>query len=151
MRSGTLPSLQLTLPGDAMSVRFALKSVMGFLRDLTLPEGRSGAIELVLAEVLNNITEHAYGETMCGVIELRIFRMQNRLHFVVLDDGLPMPEDAPNPNIQLEPARAPSTLPEGGFGWMLISELTNGLSYARTGNRNVLEFDITIDQTVQPH
>jgi serine/threonine-protein kinase RsbW len=42
------------------------------------------------------------------------------------------------------PELRPETLPEGGFGWLLIRKLTRDIHYARTGgsNRLTVWFDL---------
>ena len=36
-------------------------------------------------------------------------------------------------------------LPEGGFGWGMIRDLTDDLSYRRDGARNELRFTVDLD------
>lgn len=48
--------LKLDFPSDNFSVRQALGKVLS----LTLSDDEKSVVEIVLAEVLNNIVEHAY-------------------------------------------------------------------------------------------
>ncbi len=134
--------LELTLQADALSVRHALR-VMQLRLAGTLPEAVAGTLELVLAEVLNNIVEHAYrGEG--GSIELCISARPGALVCRVADQGVPMPggelPDPPRP----DPALAIEDLPEGGFGWMMIRELAQDLQYRRDAGRNELRFRLSL-------
>ena len=121
--------------GDAPSVR------EGLARALRQPplsemsaEARSEA-ELVLAEVLNNIAEHAYAAG-CGPITLCLTAQPGRLCCRVEDQGAPMPDH------RLPPGNPPPPLDlsEGGYGWHLIRQLTTGLRYERVGSVNQLSF-----------
>ncbi len=93
-------------------------------------------IELILAEALNNVVEHAYADAP-GQVELSVERLQSGLSCRISDTGRPMPDgDAPDPPL---PVIAPPTdIPEGGFGWHIIRCLTTDLTYCRDGPRNTL-------------
>ncbi|MBE0555051.1 MAG: ATP-binding protein [Rhodobacteraceae bacterium] len=130
----------LALPATAEGVRAALRQA------LTSPPLRRqspafrGAAELVLAEAMNNIVEHAYAGQP-GRIELRMQPHAGGLAFLVTDWGRPMPGGAlPPGNPPVLSAEA--DLPEGGFGWHLIRRLASGLDYRRIADRNVLRFDL---------
>ncbi len=100
-------------------------------------------LELVLAEVLNNVVEHAYCETSVGLIELKIWSTVDGLACEVEDYGRPMPDGvlpSGKPAV-LECLR--DDLPEGGFGWLLIRELANELGYRRERGCNRLRFCVT--------
>lgn len=93
-------------------------------------------LELILAEALNNVTEHAYEEGG-GPVELEVMQRVDGLECRISDHGKPMPsDDAPNPPLPvIEP---PDSLPEGGFGWHIIRSLTTDLTYRRSNGRNIL-------------
>ena len=128
---------------DQTAVRAALRAALArFVRQVSAEE--AGTLELVLAEVLNNIVEHAFAEGGPGRIELTITRDALGLTCRVADDGAPMPGG------MLPAGRLPSNavavddLPEGGFGWFLIRDLTRELSYVRDGGRNLLMFRLPL-------
>lgn len=134
--------LQIVFPGDPLAVRGALKKAMDFLRGLEFSQDECGPVELVLAEAINNVIEHAYEGGSHGIVELSIEQKAEMLEFTILDDGLPMPDgDAPKGRTHDLTCEV-EDLPEGGFGWFLIRELTQDLSYTRTGSRNRLEFNV---------
>ena len=137
--------LCLTFASDPMAVRVALISVLAHLSPLLpSPDDRDNA-QIVLAEVLNNIVEHAYGNRS-GSIELLIRPTGTGLCCAVIDDGAPMPGHAP-PNGVLLGGDKPDDLPEGGFGWHLIRRLSKGLCYQRQGGRNRLSFELQTAQS----
>ncbi|MBW6505952.1 MAG: ATP-binding protein [Rhodobacteraceae bacterium] len=125
------------------AVRGALRaSVARFARQISPEE--AGALELVLAEVLNNIVEHSYAGGSDGVISLSIVRDLSGLSCAVSDDGIPLPEGCLAPPCLPSAAVATAQLPEGGFGWYLIHDLTQDLGYRRDGGQNLLAFRLPI-------
>ncbi|MCI2400199.1 ATP-binding protein [Aliiroseovarius subalbicans] len=148
----TCPRLHLVFPSDELAVRKALKSSMAGLAHMDMSADEKGTVELVLAEVLNNVVEHAYGGAGQGVIELDVSRDDDILVFDVLDDGLPMPDGETPAGRPLDlDTCAEQDLPEGGFGWFLIRELTQDLTYRRDGNRNHLSFKMRLGDKYRPN
>lgn len=139
----------LGFPADPTEVRQALAGLLAAPQVCTLVEDKRGTVELVLAEVLNNIVEHAYsGGT--GPVEVDLWATASGLNFQVADAGTPMPKgtlpDGQLPDVSQNGDRplVLSDLPEGGFGWHLIRSLTRDLTYDRKGGRNLLTFEIPL-------
>lgn len=142
---------------DPMTVRDAL----WFLRERFDGSARADVIsklELALAEVLNNICEHgshADAERLGGrihspLIHLCVVRHVGGIACAVTDDGRPLPPECLDPRT-LPYSDPPDQddlsvlrLPEGGFGWYLIQDLTASLSYFREGRRNFLAFIVPV-------
>ncbi len=127
-----------------IGVREALNSVLRHPLMTQLSDDARGTTEVVLAEALNNIVEHAYYGAD-GWIELRLTWRPRQLHCDVLDTGVPMP------NNDLPEGLAQSVgdhkdLPEGGFGWFLIRHLTENLNYRRINACNHLSFQLKTEQ-----
>lgn len=139
------PVLHLFFQADPVSIRRALKTALGITRDIVPAEERAGAVEIVLAEVLNNVVEHAYADSGHGMVELEVDRAPGALAFRILDEGLEMPGGAVPSGASHDLDVSERDLPEGGFGWFLIHELTEDLTYRRVGNRNELTFRIALD------
>lgn len=138
--------LSLAFPGNAIAVREALADTIAALRILDLAGEEYGTIELVLAEVLNNIVEHAYADNQDGMIELEIVPKPNGLCCKLRDGGHPMP-DGNVPLGNLPPSKTIiDDLPEGGFGWFLIRDLARDLQYTRSNGKNNLTFRIAVGQ-----
>jgi serine/threonine-protein kinase RsbW len=136
------PEIHLIIQSDAHSVRAALQDLFGThtLGDLATTERDTA--ELVLAEVLNNIVEHAHA-LMRSTIELTIRAAPQGLICTVVDCGRGMPGDCPPPGRLPEIPGEIADLPEGGFGWHLIRLLATDLAYRRVGNRNELSFRLS--------
>lgn len=138
------PLARIVFPGTPYAVRQALAALIGGPILGSVPDAERGTAELVLAEALNNIVEHAYAQGP-GDIEVTIRRVQDDLDCRIVDKGLPMPDDDP-PQGRL-PVQNPDDLPEGGFGWFLIRTLSRDLRYARIGCRNELTFRLDAGQS----
>ncbi len=138
-------STQITIPGDQMAVRDGLRALFNtiLLRSLT-EDGRDTA-QIVLAEALNNIVEHAYSGQN-GEIEITLQLRQNELVCKIIDSGLPMPDEK-LPVGKLVAFEGVADLPEGGFGWHLIRTLSKDLDYRRVDGRNLLSFRLDTKQT----
>lgn len=126
-----------------LTVRRALKAASARFRG-QISAQEAGTLELVLAEVMNNIVEHSYGRAGRGCITLSILREVRGLSCLVCDEGTPLPP------VCLEPPRLPNIdcvladLPEGGFGWYLIRDLTLDLAYRREEGHNLLAFRLPL-------
>ncbi|WP_252946836.1 ATP-binding protein [Oceanicola sp. 502str15] len=143
---GERNALRIVLSSSPLEVRRALERVLGDLSPLNLTEDARGTVELVLAEVLNNVVEHAYEESAAGVIEITVLQGERRLFCAVSDHGRPMPGLAA-PSGQAARVDVPlDALPEGGFGWFLIRELSNDLEYTRENDQNRLTFSLDVDE-----
>lgn len=135
----------LAFPASALAVRQTLEAVLEHLHAIALPQEECGTVEIVLAEVLNNIVEHACADTGGGRIHLAVSQAENGLCFDLRDNGRPMPDgQIPLGNRALTECML-EDLPEGGFGWFLIRDLAHDLSYTREGAQNRLQFRIAVD------
>ncbi len=127
-----------------LAVRLALLNMLKHPVMFGVSEDARGTAELVLAEALNNIVEHAYDREN-GQIEVRLHQTAGRLSCDVFDAGAPMPEgELPAGLAQI--IDQDDDLPEGGFGWFLIRTLTEELTYRRINARNHLSFKLNIEQ-----
>ena len=143
--SRPFPGFTLRFTGTISDVSPALHHAMSKLDTLGLATDWRATVELVLAEALNNIAEHAYGGHTPGPVTLTARMTSQRLTVILRDQGRALPGHT------LPMGEPPKTdvpcahLPEGGFGWFLIRDLTTALHYRRTGqeNRLKLEFDLT--------
>ena len=135
--------VRILFPSDPLAVRSALGGVLHGLAYLELSPDACGTLELVLAEALNNVVEHAHGGSGDGSIEIRVVHDAaygaSALICELIDDGAPMADGPPGPE-----APDAASLPEGGFGWMLIRELARDIDYARLGDRNRLRFHLDV-------
>lgn len=141
----TQPMFHRVLHADPDRVRATLADIRQRFR-AEVSEDTLGRLELVLAEVMNNVTEHA-ALPASGVaseeppsIHLSIVRHDTGLACAISDDGVSLPEDCILPRGL--PVMDLADLPEGGFGWYLIQDLTQALCYYREEQRNFLAFSV---------
>lgn len=129
--------------GEPLAVRDALRrAVARFARQLSTED--AGTLELVLAEALNNIAEHAYAGRAPGPVTLTLQRANDALDCVIEDGGAALPGGT-LPAGRMQPvADRPADLAEGGWGWALIRALAQDIDYRREGGRNRLAFRILL-------
>ncbi len=131
---------ELRLEATGTEARTALTDTMQRLAKLGLPSHRAGDIQLVLAEALNNVVEHAYENTGRGAIMVLCELGPETLDIGIVDRGKPLPGEV-LPAAEFPDLAGPlNGLPEGGFGWCLIHELTSYVQYRRENETNFLTF-----------
>ena len=140
-----LPLFQATFDGGVREVRDFLSETLAALAPLALLAEELAAAELVLAEALNNILEHAYrGLPGRKTIRLSCLHRSDGLHVTLVDRGRGMPAGQVPLGLSQPVDVALSDLPEGGFGWFLVKTLTAGLAYSRRGNCNFLRLRVPL-------
>jgi len=125
---------------DDLATRAMLQQLVAALTGAGLAESDISNTELILAEVLNNIAEHAYADGI-GPVEVTVELHKDGLVCAIADQGRPMPAGmVPDPEFpEIAP---PDHLPEGGFGWHIIRCLTSDLGYQREDGWNRLTLAI---------
>lgn len=136
---------RIVIPGDPMAVRAGLQALFDTIMMRSLPDEGRGTAEIVLAEALNNVVEHAYARH-AGDIEITLRLSGSELVCKIVDTGSPMPNGALPAGV-LNRLIEGATLPEGGFGWFLIRTLARDLEYRREGSCNLLSFRLETGQT----
>lgn len=137
-------AFRLDLAATDLAVREALGDLRARLAAQGLSEEGCGSVEIALAEALNNIVEHAYPAGQPGEIRLSVTMTRDRLCCRLRDQGAPLPDLAVPARARPDPAAARAALPEGGFGWYLIRDLTDALSYARLDGENILTLEFAL-------
>lgn len=134
----------LRLCATELDARKAICAIRSDLADIGLANDQLNTIEIVLAEVFNNIVEHAYSQTGVGQIRVTYDLSGATLTFCVRDAGKRFSNGAPPAGERQDLTGPLESLPEGGFGWMLIRELTEQLNYRRHGRENILTFSFRL-------
>mgnify|MGYP001343489150 CR=1 FL=1 len=135
-RGGGEPFFRRHFTATDIETRAALQALMLALDQAGVGDEDSSNAELILAEALNNVVEHAYADG-AGPVELTVSLQRNGMACTISDRGRPMPSGVvPSPGLPvIDP---PDDLPEGGFGWHIIRCLTSELAYQRDRDRNSL-------------
>jgi serine/threonine-protein kinase RsbW len=139
-----LPGFTLPVLARNRSIREALGEVRARLARMSLSEEEVTTVEVVLAEVMNNVAEHAYAWRRDGEMILGLRRTREGLLVSVTDEGLPMPDAELPFGDRLDPTMPLGDMPEGGFGWLIIRQLARDVSYIREGGVNQLSFRVAV-------
>ena len=140
-RQDNAPSV--VLRADLTAVREALKEITGALDRAGLHLEELGSVELVMAEALNNIVEHAYAGTE-GEIRLWWTLGPGGLFVRITDTGRAMPKGKGPLAVRTSARDHAAKVPEGGFGWFLITGLARNIVYRRDRSENVLTFRMAV-------
>lgn len=143
------PMFHRILQANPATVRSTLGDIRRRFRD-NVSADALGRLELVLAEVMNNVTEHGAQLIRRDTpsIHICIVRHDSGLACAITDDGQSLPVECLQPRGL--PSLAGAELPEGGWGWYLIQDLTQALSYYREDRRNFLAFNVPFGQIAMP-
>lgn len=130
---------RVQLGGDGREIPVILDEACKWLESVGADDDLTENVRIVLAEALNNVHEHAYGGGG-GPATVRIFTNENDgLVATISDQGMRMNcdelpgQDLPDMGEEL------NDMPEGGFGWFMIRQLTRKAEYTATPDGNCLE------------
>lgn len=137
--------MQMTIQAEPQAVSEGLKALMASAMLQSLPDDGRDTAQIVLAEVLNNIVEHAYSQ-YTGEILIKLAKRPGALVCEIADRGVCMPDER-LPEGKLKPLVPGQELPEGGFGWFLIRSLSQDLCYRRADGENLLSFRLNTEQS----
>ena len=135
-----------TFPADFRWVRRWIERTVDGLVANGVSVDDASSVEIVLAEALNNVVEHAYTEDNPGKVRLVVKNRGKALMVEITDHGRPMPKGrAPIGNHPMTEFNQRDAMPEGGYGWFLIREIVRDLVYDRRDGQNILLFRIRLD------
>ena len=125
-------------------IRQVVEDICQHLGQAGLPAADLTSVQIVIAEILNNIVEHAYGINGTGRFSVHI-RVRGGLLFAgFCDCGQRIPTNVLTPQSMDDPDSDIPDLPEGGFGWSLIHILVSQLRYRYVSEQNWLTVAIPI-------
>lgn len=137
-------TIALKFSSDLLTVRKTLGQVRSQASSMQLDPDDQGNIEIVLAEILNNISEHACAGRTDGVIELSLQKSGQLMLIETRDNGREMPQGRLPSGQALDTSVATEQLPEGGFGWFLIFEMSKSVRYWRDADHNHLAVSLPL-------
>jgi serine/threonine-protein kinase RsbW len=144
-QTSTLPAFQVSVQSSELAVREALKQLLDGLVPLHLDIEEAGTVELVMAEALNNIVEHAYPQgDDSGPITIVCNHRRDGLHMTITDRGHGMPDGRTPLGAPVDIDVMPCDIPEGGFGWFLIKDLAKDVQYQRVELENRLSLRLAV-------
>ncbi|MEM8801416.1 MAG: ATP-binding protein [Pseudomonadota bacterium] len=137
-----------TFPADFRWVRRWLQRTNDRLTEEGVSEDDIHSVEIVLAEAMNNVVEHAYPEGKTGDMRLLVRKRNNALMVEISDNGRTMPQGrAPLGNHPMTEFNQHDAMPEGGYGWFIIREIVRDLVYDRREDKNILLFRLKLSAT----
>ena len=129
--------LQVAIKSVQQQVTRVVVQIGQWLRSHDVVEDAIEELELVLAEALNNVVEHAYLYAEDGEIGILVRLRADQLRATITDTGQMF--DGPPPLIDLDVENMGiEDLPEGGFGWNLIRTLTDNVEFEHKDRQNCL-------------
>lgn len=141
MSSTLAPDIFHRFTSGTVQVRHVLDQTRAATRAAHIDRATCDSSQIILGEVLNNVVEHAYHFEEGHPIELSIWLKDTGLLCKVHDQGDPMPNGVPRAGITTTIDTSDRVaLPEGGFGWAMVRELTQNLQYFRVDGCNELLF-----------
>ncbi|MBO9474377.1 MULTISPECIES: ATP-binding protein [unclassified Shimia] len=135
--------IHIELKGTPQEVRNALETLRQKLTAEEFAACNAGVLELVLAEVLNNVVEHALAGRNDGQIVISCNYINQCWQVEVRDNGVEMPGNELPSGIMPDLGGDIADLPEGGFGWGLVRSLAQDIDYRRrSSGYNQLKFSV---------
>ena len=136
-----MPQLSKKFLSAQQLVSDNVADAIAWVRKHGIHDDVAGSIEIVLAEALNNIVEHAYLYRAGEQIEMDLILGADALEITLTDQGekfpgIPQKREMKGDAIRFE------DLPEGGFGWFLNHSLTQSIRYAFVDGKNVVRFEM---------
>lgn len=128
---------------EQQNVSDVVADAIGWLRGRVVDQDSVASAEIVLAEALNNVVEHAYEYRKDGQIKVALNLVEGGLALVLTDQGNQFP-GIPQKRKMDGNSVAFEDLPEGGFGWFLIHSLTRKIQYAFVEGSNVLNLEMDL-------
>lgn len=143
-RNGKKDCLDLSFQAIDARASTGIATLGTRLVELGVPVDRAGDIKIALAEAINNVVEHAYADALPADIRVKCSLCRSLLEVQILDTGNPMPGLQAPRGIPASVETTRQNLPEGGFGWFLIRQLTSEVRYERQEGHNLLflRFDL---------
>jgi len=136
--------LLLRYTSSNLGTRQAMKALLHGLNPWQLSATDQGKIQVALVEVLNNIVKHAYRNQGSGIIEITCQPFPAHLGFEIADSGIPLPAHCLT-NDHMSAVDIQASLPEGGFGWFLIRQLSYDITHERHKGKNHLYLKIRLE------
>ncbi len=129
-----MDSKSFSINSDYKNVSSACFITKTFCEDHLVNETTTKEIELCLAEALNNIIKHSYKGDNKNLIDIDLSFNNNKFSFSLSDYGLPR-TNVDKPKLEFDPNDIDS-LPEGGMGLFIISQLMDESTYVSENGKN---------------
>ena len=126
---------RIELPAELQSLPRFIEKIVEYLGKSGMGEHKVGAMELALEEAIVNIVKYS-SQTPDSLITVECsFKNENEFLIKIIDNGPefdPLLQNAPDITAEI------NNRPVGGLGIFFIKKMTDGVSYTRKDNRNIL-------------
>ncbi|WP_298853672.1 ATP-binding protein [uncultured Ruegeria sp.] len=139
--------LELSFPATETEASAGISQLSAGLAKRGLPPHKADDVKIALAEAINNVVEHAYNGVAPAKVRVTCRLDQDRLDILISDTGHPLPGCHPPDGTPASLGTRIQDLPEGGFGWFLIHQLTNDIWYERRDGCNRLSLRFNFEST----
>lgn len=138
--------VELSFPAIEAEASLGIAKISDQLAAHGMPPTRASDVKIALAEAINNVVEHAYAGLQPDKVWINCLICRETLEVQIKDTGNPMPGLTPPDGTPPPIGSIRQDLPEGGFGWFMIHQLTNKIRYERHDGYNLLclWFDFTV-------
>ncbi|MCL1140595.1 ATP-binding protein [Shewanella pneumatophori] len=124
--------------------RLVADDIVPFWQQLNIDLSIIGQMELCLVEIVNNVFEHAYGNTEGPLFDISShLNDKQQLTIEISDYGNAMPkhilEDLPTADFVEPVADDPTTWLQSSRGLKIVQELTDTIEYTSTDKRNTFK------------
>ncbi len=140
--------LELSFPASEADASAGIARLSASLAHRGLPSDKAGDVKIALSEAINNVVEHAYAGIEPAKVQISCRLDRDRLDILISDTGHPLPGYRPPDGVPASVETDVQDLPEGGFGWYLIHQLTNEIRYERRNGCNLLSLRFDIPKPV---
>jgi serine/threonine-protein kinase RsbW len=140
--------IQLQLTGELDILRTVWQSCEALLESLEFDEDPVQTrcnLQLALSEALTNVLRHGYADGGEPWIGLRLMVQDAQLFIEIRDRARPFDPTGFDTEPDFENGEM---IPEGGYGLMIMRQVTDDMHYSREGNENVLTLQKAI--SLQP-
>ncbi|MCX8954062.1 ATP-binding protein [Ruegeria sp. NA] len=138
--------LELSFPATETEASAGIAKLSAGLAKRGLPPHKADDVKIALAEAINNVVEHAYMDVAPAGVQVTCRLDRNRLDILISDTGHPLPGYEPPDGTPAPLGTRIQDLPEGGFGWFLIHQLTSDICYERRDGCNRLSLRFNFDK-----
>ena len=126
---------QFVLQNDLRQIHQLNNFIKEFLERFGIQKSLARRLQLAVEESVTNIVSYAYSPGTTGDISVEAFANDQRLKFVISDEGVALdPTSVANADTSL----AAEDRPIGGLGILLTRGLVDSVNYERIRGRNVL-------------
>ena len=129
-------------------VRDGIRWINELFPEGSVPLDILAGMEIAVAEILNNVVEHAYAGVSDGKVHMVVDVEPTDLLFTIVDDGVPMPTGRLPSGAPADPNRPDFEQEEGGYGLYMIRQIARKLRYRRLGDQNQLTFRVALDKPI---